>query len=251
MRNIRVIPRLDVKGPNVINTIQLEGLRVVGPPNSLAKYYAEQGADEFLIIDQVASLYQRDYLVELIKIFTKEIFIPITVGGGIKSVDDAQKILRSGADKVAVNTAAVLEPNLISVLAKEFGRQCVVISMPCKLNENGRWEIHINGGRDRTNLDVYEWAKKAVSLGAGELLVTSIDRDGLRKGFDNNLMESLNDIEVPIIASGGLGQLDHLNELLNKSNCDAIASADFLHMKRGNIKEIKRTLLNSKFDVRL
>ena len=137
------------------------------------------------------------------------------------------------------------------MLAKEFGRQCVVISMPCKLNENGRWEIHINGGRDKTNLDVYEWATKAVSLGAGELLVTSIDRDGLREGFDVNLMESLNNIEVPIIASGGLGQLDHLHELLNKSNCDAIASADFLHMKRGNLKEIKRTLLNSKFNVRL
>ena len=250
MRNIRVIARLDIKGKNVINTVQLEGLRTVGSPNDLAKYYANQSADELLIIDQVASLYQRNYILELINIFTKEIFIPITVGGGIKSVDDARKILRSGADKVAVNTAAVLDPNLISMLAQELGRQCVVISIPCKFNDNGNWEVQINGGREKTGLDVYEWAKKAVSLGAGELLITSIDRDGTRKGFDLKLMKKFNNLEVPIIASGGLGKLGHLQELFNTSNCDAIASADFLHMKRGDIKEIKTNLLNLKFDVR-
>ena len=139
MRNIRVIARLDVKGPDVINTIQLEGLRKVGSPNKLAKNYYNQGADELLIIDQVASLYQRNHLIELIKIFTKEIFIPITVGGGIKSVDDARLLLRSGADKVAINTAAVSDPNLINQLAEEFGKQCVVISIPCKMVENKRF----------------------------------------------------------------------------------------------------------------
>jgi cyclase len=250
MRNIRIIPRLDIKGKNVINTVQLEGLRVVGSPNDLAKYYANQSADELLIIDQVASLYQRNYIVELINNFTKEIFIPITVGGGIKSVDDAIKILRSGADKVAVNTAAVLDPNLISKLAQELGRQCVVISIPCKFNDNGSWEVQINGGRERTGLDAYEWAKKAVELGAGELLITSIDRDGTRKGFDLDLMKKFNNLQIPIIASGGLGKLEHLQELLSISSCDAVASADFLHMKRGEIKEIKKNLVNLKFDIR-
>jgi len=252
MRNIRVIPRLDVKGPDVINTIQLEGLRTVGSPNILAKNYYNQGADELLIIDQVASLYQRDHLIELIKIFTKEIFIPITVGGGIKSVDDARLILKSGADKVAINTAAVLEPNLISLLAKEFGKQCVVISIPCKMDENKKWEVYTNGGRDKSGLEVFEWAQKVVSLGAGELLVTSIDKDGLRNGFDLNLMQKFNEIDdTPIIVSGGLGKPSHINDLLRISNCEAIATADFLHMKRGNIQELKEIILKSNFKVRL
>ena len=252
MRNIRVIARLDVKGPDVINTVQLEGLRKVGSPNDLAKNYYNQGADELLIIDQVASLYQRDHLVELIKIFTKEIFIPITVGGGIKSVDDARLLLRSGADKVAINTAAVSDPNLISQLAKEFGKQCVVISIPCKMVENKKWEVYMNGGRDKTGLEVFKWARKVISLGAGELLVTSIDKDGLRNGFDLNLMREFNEIDdVPLIASGGLGKPSHISDLLSISNCEAIASADFLHMKRGNIQELKNIIFNSKFKVRL
>lgn len=252
MRNIRVIARLDVKGPDVINTIQLEGLRKVGSPNTLAKDYYNQGADELLIIDQVASLYQRDHLIELIKIFTKEIFIPITVGGGIKSVDDARLLLRSGADKVAINTAAVSDPNLINQLAKEFGKQCVVISIPCKMVENKKWEVYINGGRDKTGLDVFEWAQKTVLLGAGELLITSIDKDGLRKGFDLNLMQMFNEIDdIPIIVSGGLGDPSHVSGLLSISNCEAIAAADFLHMKRGNIQELKDIILKSKFQARL
>ena len=252
MRNIRVIARLDVKGLDVINTIQLEGLRKVGSPNKLAKNYYNQGADELLIIDQVASLYQRNHLIELIKIFTKEIFIPITVGGGIKSVDDARLLLRSGADKVAINTAAVSDPNLIKQLAKEFGKQCVVISIPCKMVENKKWEVCTNGGRDKTGLDVFEWAQKAVSLGAGELLITSIDNDGLRNGFDLNLMQKFNAIDdTPIIVSGGLGRPSHISDLLSISNCDAIAMADYLHMKRGNIQELKKIILKSKFNVRL
>ncbi len=252
MRNIRVIARLDVKGPDVINTIQLEGLRRVGSPNELAKNYYNQGADELLIIDQVASLYQRDHLIKLIKIFTKEIFIPITVGGGIKSVDDARQLLRSGADKVAINTASVSDPNLINQLSKEFGKQCVVISIPCKLVENKIWEVFTNGGRDKTGLDVFEWAQKVVSLGAGELLVTSIDNDGLRKGFDLSLAQKFNEIEdIPIIFSGGLGSPRHVSDLLSVSNCEAIAMADYLHMKRGNIKELKKIILESNFNVRL
>ena len=251
MRNIRIIPRLDIKGSNVINTIQLEGLRTVGLPNDLAKDYYIQGADELLIIDQVASLYKRDHIVELIKIFVKEIFIPITVGGGVKSLDDARIILRSGADKIAINTAAVENPNLISQLANEFGRQCVVVSIPCKMNENKKWEVYTHGAREKTGLEVIEWAKKVIDLGAGEILVTSIDRDGLRSGFDLKLMEKFNLIDnVPIIASGGLGKSSHVSDLFSISNCDAIASADYLHMKRGKIIDLKN-ILKSKFLIRL
>lgn len=252
MRNIRIISRLDVKGPDVINTIQLEGLRVVGSANSLARNYYNQGADELLIIDQVASLYQRDHLIELIKIIVKEIFIPITVGGGIKSVEDARLLLRSGADKIAINTAVVENPELITQLAEEFGRQCVVVSIPCKMNENNIWEVYTNGGREKTGLEVIEWAQKVVSLGAGELLVTSIDKDGSRSGFDLKLMEKFNEIDdVPIIASGGLGKPGHINDLLDISNCEAIAIADFLHMNRGQIQELKNVILKSNFIVRL
>lgn len=251
MRNIRVIARLDVKGSNVINTFQLEGLRKVGLPNELAKDYFNQGADELLIIDQVASLYQRDHLLELTKIFAKEIFIPITVGGGIKSVDDARSLLRAGADKIAINTAATSNPKLITDLSKEFGKQCVVVSIPCKINENKNWFVHTNGGREKTNLDVFEWAQKVVSLGAGELLITSIDKDGSRDGFDLNLMKGMNLItQIPIIVSGGLGNPSHARDLLKISNCDAIACADYLHMKRGNILEIKNIIIKSKFKVR-
>lgn len=251
MRNIRIIPRLDIKGDDVINTIQLEGLRKVGTPNLLAKNYYHQGADELLIIDQVASLYKRDHLIELIKKFVKEIFIPITVGGGIKSIEDARMILRSGADKIAVNTAAVEEPKLISRLAKEFGKQCVVVSIPCKLNENGSFEVFTNGGREKTSLEAIRWAEKAISLGAGELLVTSIDNDGLRNGYDLNLMKKFSAIEeVPIIASGGLGKLDHLVELLSISNCQGLSSADFLHTGRGKIMDIKNFLSKSNFAIR-
>lgn len=251
MRNIRVIPRLDVKGSNVINTIQLEGLRVVGSPNLLAKNYYNQGADELLIIDQVASLYQRDYLVDLIKIFVKEIFIPITVGGGIKSIDDARVILRSGADKIAINTAAVEEPNLITDLAEEFGKQCIVVSIPCKMSEDNKWQVYTHGGREKTGLEVIEWCQKVISLGAGEILVTSIDKDGLRNGFDLNLMKKFNEInDVPIIASGGLGKPSHIYDLLEHSNCEAVAIADYFHMSRGKINEIK-SILKSKYLVRL
>ena len=251
MRNIRVIPRLDVKGPNVINTIQLEGLRTVGSPNSLAKKYYEQGADELLIIDQVASLYQRDHLIDLIKIFVKEIFIPITVGGGIKSIDDIKMALKVGADKIAINTFAIDKPNIISELAEEFGKQCVVVSIPCKINENNKWQVYTHGGREKTGLEVIEWAHKAVSLGAGELLVTSIDKDGLRNGFDLNLMKRFNEInKVPIIASGGFGKPSHASDLLNVSSCEAIAIADYLHMGRGKIEEVKNEL-KDKFAVRL
>ena len=251
MHNIRIIPRLDIKGSDVINTIQLEGLRVVGLPNQLAKKYSFEGADEILIIDQVASLYKRNNLVDLIKEFTRDIFIPITVGGGIRSVEDARLILRSGADKVAINTAATQDSTIISKLANEFGSQCVVASIPSKKNLDS-WEVYIDGGRQKTNLDTFQWAEQLISLGAGELLITSIDNDGTRKGFDIDLMKGFKNFNnVPIIVSGGLGNTNHALELVNQINCSGIAIADFFHMNRGGgINEIKNILAKHNYDIR-
>jgi cyclase len=253
MRNIRVIARLDVKDTNVINTIQLEGLRVVGPASKLALDYYKQGADELIIIDQVASLYNREHLFELTKKFATEIFIPITVGGGIKSVEDAKAILRAGADKIAINTAVTINPRLITDLANKFGKQCVVVSIPCKKKDDGTWEVYRDGGREKTGLDAINWAERSVQLGAGELLITSIDQDGTRSGFDLDLAKELNRIKnTSIIISGGLGNSNHALALLKQSNCDAFAVADFLHMKRGaGIKELKDKISNSNFYVRI
>lgn len=252
MRNIRVIARVDIKGENVINTIQLEGLRIVGKPNVLSQKYYEEGVDEILLIDQVASLYQRGHLLDLTKKFAKKIFVPVTAGGGIASVEQAKNLLRAGADKVAVNTAATMRPGLISDLATHFGSQCIVVSIQAKKINEVQWEVFTNGGRERTGLDVFDWAKKAVDLGAGELLVTSIDRDGTRKGFDYKLMSKVSEVvNVPVIASGGFGKPEHGVELMNNSFCEALSVADYLHMNRGNMNDIKTALISANFRLRI
>lgn len=252
MRSVRVIARLDVKGPNVINTIQLEGLRTCGIPNQLAQEYYQQGADELLIIDQVASLYQRGHLLELTKEFARNIFIPVTVGGGIKSVEDARALLRSGADKIAINTAASESPELINAIADEFGSQCVVVSVQAKRIGPGKWGVYRDGGREPTGKDVIEWAVDAAARGAGEILITSIDRDGTRKGFEIDLLKEVTrETRLPIIASGGFGVVTHAIDLLSQTHCEAIALADFLHMRRGGgIHEVKCALSSAGYIVR-
>lgn len=250
-RSVRMIARLDVKNENVINTIQLEGLRVVGSPNSLATKYYHDGIDEILLIDQVASLYQRGHLLDLTKQFADNVFIPITAGGGIGSVDEARSLLRAGADKVAVNTQAIKNPNLISDLANEFGTQCIVASIQAKSTSENDWEAFTDGGRERTGVDAVQWAKQAAELGAGELLITSIDRDGTRKGFDVDLMAKISSIvSVPVIASGGFGKPDDAKSIFENTYCEAIAIADFLHMSRGSVPEVKEALINSGLDFR-
>ena len=252
MRDIRIIARLDIKGESVINTIQLEGLRLVGKPNELAMKYFKASVDEILIIDQVASLYRRGHIADLIKEFAKSVFIPITVGGGVSSIDDARVLLRSGADKIAVNTAATRQPELISGLAAEFGSQCVVVSIPAKKISSARWEVYTDGGRERSGLDVYDWCMKAVELGAGELLVTSVDNDGTRKGFDEELMAMIsNRVGVPVIASGGLGQPGHAVNLCRNSLVEGVAAADFLHMNRGTVFDLKAAVNEAGFSVRV
>lgn len=248
MRDVRIIARVDIKGENVINTIHLEGLRVVGNPSLLVQKYYDQGVDEIILIDQVASLYQRKHLLELTTKFAEKIFVPLTVGGGITSVEQARALLRSGADKVAVNTSVTKSPHLITELATHFGSQCVVVSIQAKKNDEGSWEVFRDGGRERTGIDVLYWAKRVVELGAGEILVTSIDRDGTRKGYDTDLMSNISKlVNVPIVASGGLGKPEHAVDLMKETECDALSVADFIHMNRGNIKDIKLSLLNSGF----
>lgn len=251
MARIRIIARLDIKGENLIKGVHLEGLRVIGSPNEFAFDYYIQGADELIYIDSVASLYGRNNLSTIVMETAKRVFIPMTVGGGIRSTHDAYQLLRSGADKIAINTAAVARPELISDIAKEFGRQCVVLSVQAKNMSPGKWEVYTDNGRERTGLDVIEWIGKAVDLGAGEVLVTSIDREGTRKGFDVELAGAVaTNSEVPVIISGGMGSsMDALNVIQN-GNIDGIAIADMLHYGRSTIQNIRNDLLAAGVEVR-
>jgi cyclase len=251
MSNFRIIPRLDIKGPNLIKGIQLEGLRVVGNPQEFALRYAEQGADELLYIDIVASLYGRNNLSDIIRSAADRVFIPITVGGGIRTVDDAKHILRSGADKVAINTAAVSRPQILTEISRKFGSQAVVMSIEAKQIGPMKWEAYTNNGRDRTGLDVLQWAMRGVELGAGEILLTSVDREGTRRGYDIELIRALSEsVPIPVIASGGMGSIEHLIEAACVGKADAAAAADVLHYGRVSISDIRRAALASGLSVR-
>jgi imidazole glycerol-phosphate synthase subunit HisF len=238
--NIRIIPRLDIKGPNLIKGVRLEGLRVVGDPHEFALRYYQEGADELIYMDIVASLYGRNNLSEIVSRAADRIFIPITVGGGIRSVDDARHILRSGADKIAINTAAVARPELISEVAHHFGSQATVLSVEAKQIADGKWEAYTDNGRERTGLDVVDWVKKGVALGAGEVLITSVDREGTKKGFDTHLVKSVSDsVEVPVIASGGMGKEEDLVDVVLSGGVQAVAIADVLHYRRQSMADLR------------
>jgi cyclase len=248
---IRLIARLDIKGQNLIKGIHMEGLRVIGSPNEKARHYYHQGADELLYMDAVASLYNRSHLAELVTEVVKDVFIPITVGGGIRSVGDVKELLRAGADKVAINTAAVRNPPLLTEVAESFGSQCVVLSIEAKRRGPGSWEVYVEGGREKTGQDVLEWLEEAVGLGAGEVLITSIDQDGTEKGFDIELMQRAAQVsKVPVIASGGMGTPAHATELLKGTEVDAVAVARALHYDRLSFPELRQTLLTEGYGVR-
>jgi cyclase len=248
--NIRIIPRLDIKGANLIKGIHLEGLRVIGNPNDFAKKYYKEGADEIIYIDIVASLYGRNNLEDIIKSTVKNIFIPITVGGGINNTDDINLILRAGAEKVAINSAITRNPDLINKAALKFGSQCIVASIEAKKNESS-WEVMIENGREKTGLDAIEWAKKVNSLGAGEILVTSIDKEGTKQGFDYELLEKIsNSVDIPVIASGGMGTISDGVKVVQESNVDAVAIASILHYEKESISEIRKEFKNSGINVR-
>jgi cyclase len=237
--NVRLIARLDIKGPNLIKGIHLEGLRVIGDPQQFARRYYEQGADELIYIDIVASLYGRNNLADIVRHAAHDVFVPMTVGGGIRSTDDVGDLLRAGADKVAINTAAVKRPELITEVSRRFGSQCMVLSIEAKSYGNGRWEVYTDCGRERSGVDAVEWARRGVELGAGEILLTSIDQEGTRKGFDTALTRAIaSAVSVPVIASGGYGEARHLTEIA-AAGADAIAFADALHYNRTTIPQLR------------
>jgi len=251
MSNLRIIPRLDIKGPNLIKGIRLEGLRVIGDPQEYAIRYYEAGADELLYMDIVASLYGRNNLSEIISRAAKNVFIPITVGGGIRSVDDARQVLRSGADKVAINTAAIARPELITEIAQRFGSQAMVLSIEAKQVGSGKWEAYTDNGREKSGLDVLEWVERGVELGAGEILITSVDREGSRSGFDLDLVRKVSSsVPVPVIASGGMGTIEHFIAAASQGMADAVAMADVLHYGRMTIGDIRSAALAAKLPVR-
>ncbi len=251
MRNIRLIARLDVKGPNLIKGVNLEGVRVIGCPTEYAQHYYQQGADELIYMDCVASLYGRNSLHNIIEQVASDVFIPLTVGGGIRSVEDVNRLLRYGADKVAVNTAAVLNPHLISEIACRFGSQCMVLSVEAKELGIGHWEVYTDNGRERTGIDVVDWVRRGVELGAGEILLTSVDRDGTRLGFDIDLIKAVTStVSVPVIASGGMGKPADAVVAVQFGGADAIAMADILHYKRASLDEVRRATQDAGIEVR-
>lgn len=251
MKNIRVIARLDIKGPNLVKGIQFEGLRKMGNPNEFAKEYYRQGIDEILYIDTVASLYNRNNLQDIIRETTENVFVPITVGGGIRNIEDVKEILRLGADKVAINTAAVKKPLLITEVAEVFGSQCLVLSIQAKKIEDKKWEVYYDNGREKTGIDVLEWALKGVTLGAGEILLTSVDMEGTKNGFDCELVREVsNAVPIPVIAGGGCGQADDFVRVIYEGMADAVAIASIFHYNKITIAELKDYAFSKGINVR-
>lgn len=230
MSTVRFIPRLDIKGPNLVKGVHLEGLRVLGKPELFSEYYYEQGADELLYIDAVASLYGRNSLLNMIQKISKKIFIPLTVGGGIRSIDDIQSVLKSGADKVAINTAAIHNPHLIREASNKFGASTIVVSIAAKKQINGTYEAYTDNGREKTGVNVFEWAKKVDQLGAGEILLTSIDMEGTGQGYDIELTRKVaTSVSIPVIACGGAGTSTHVLDVIKEGKADAVSVASMLH----------------------
>ena len=252
MRCARVIPCLDVDGGRVVKGVNFVDIRDAGDPVELASRYDLEGADELVFLDITASSDARDTMVDVVRRTAEQVFIPFTVGGGIRGVDDARRMLRAGADKVSVNTAAVQRPEVITEIAAEFGNQCVVIAVDAKAREDGDgWEVVIHGGRTRTGLDVVDWVREAVSRGAGEVLLTSMDRDGTRDGFDVVLTRAVADaVTVPVIASGGVGTLDHLADGVIEGGADAVLAASIFHFGEHTIAEAKAVMAHRGITVR-
>lgn len=249
MLKTRIIARLDIRGANLIKPIRLEGVRVIGSPMEYALRYNDDGIDEIILMDAVASLYGRNSLSSLVEAVSEGVFVPMTVGGGIKNIQDVNKLMRSGADKVAINTAAVANPSLITEVAKHCGSQAMVLQIDAK-KQGGSWEAYTDGGRNHTGKNAIEWAKEAVERGAGEILLTSIDREGTRQGFDLELIQAVSDaVPVPVIASGGFGQASHFIEAV-KNGADAVAIADCLHYKRVGLNEIREEAIRAGVAVR-
>lgn len=246
----RIIARIDVKNEFVIKGIHLEGLRKVGNPHELAVRYYEAGIDEIIFMDAVASLYGRNNLFHIIEQACRDVFVPITIGGGIRSLNDIEQALKSGADKIALNTQAIKTPQLVTEAAKVFGSQCIVASIEAKRHNNS-WEAYIDNGREHTGRDVLSWANQLEELGAGEILITSVDQEGTKKGFDIELANCITEsVSIPVIASGGAGTLEHLREVFDVGNTNAAAMASLFHYNLCSIIELKQFLASNSIMVR-
>ena len=264
MKTVRVIPCLDVDGGRVVKGVNFVGLRDAGDPVELAAAYDRQGADEIVFLDITASAHGRDTIVELARHTAEEVFIPFTIGGGIRSVDDARALLRAGADKVSVNSAAVARPDLVREIADEFGTQCVVVAVDAKSNRVGgavseeadtdghrTWNVYVKGGREDTGRDALDWVRQVADLGAGEILLTSMDADGTKAGFDLDLTRAVTDaVGIPVVASGGVGTLQHLVDGALIANADAVLAASIFHFGEHTVADAKRALMDAGVAVR-
>lgn len=251
MKKIRLIARLDIKDDYVVKGIQLEGVRKVGNPNEFAIKYYNEGIDEILYVDNVASLYNRNSLDEIIFETTKNVYIPITVGGGIRNLEDVRYILSMGADKVAINTAAIKDENIITKVSNTFGSQCMVLSVQAKRNNDGTWEALYDNGREHSNKDAIEWVKRGVKLGAGEILLTSVDMEGMQNGMDIELIEKVCDcVDVPVVVSGGVGSAADVVSAAEKGAA-GVAVASILHYDKSTVTEIKNEVIQLGGKVRI
>ncbi|MEY3580832.1 MAG: imidazole glycerol phosphate synthase subunit HisF [Pseudomonadota bacterium] len=248
----RIIPCLDVTAGRVVKGINFVELRDAGDPVEIARRYDEQGADELTFLDITASSDDRDLILHIIEDVASQVFIPLTVGGGVREVDDVRRLLNAGADKVSINTSAVINPQLVADAANKYGSQCIVVAIDAKRDESGNWEVFTHGGRRATGLDAVEWAKKMQALGAGEILLTSMDRDGTKVGFDLPLTRAVSDaVSIPVIASGGVGNLQDLADGIVQGHADAVLAASIFHYGQHSVQEAKRFMAQQNIPVRL
>lgn len=247
----RIIPCLDVKDGRVVKGVNFVNLTDVGDPVDSARAYYEAGCDELVFLDITATHEERDTMVEVVRQVASQVFIPFTVGGGIRSVEDMNKMLKAGADKVAVNSSALANPQLIAECAQKFGNQCVVVAIDAKRQSEGNWHVYVAGGRKDTGIDLLDWAEKAVALGAGEILLTSMDKDGTKSGFDLDMLNAVAErVSVPIIASGGAGNLQHIVEVFEKTPATGALAASIFHYGEVAIAETKQALADAGQEVR-
>ena len=247
----RIIPCLDVKDGRVVKGTNFVGLRDAGDPVELAARYDKERADELVFLDITASSDKRDTIVDVARGCASQVFIPFTIGGGIRTVDDMRKMLKAGADKTSLNTAAVKNPSVIREGAEKFGRQCVVLAVDARRSGDHRWEVYVNGGRTPTGIDCLEWVKRATQLGAGEILLTSMDADGTKSGYDIELTRAVSEaVDVPVIASGGAGKLEHFYDVLTEGKADAVLAASVFHYGTFTVREVKEYLKSRGVEVR-
>lgn len=247
----RIIPCLDIKNGKVVKGVNFVGLKDVGDPIDLAKRYDEQCADEVVFLDITASYEERDIIKDLIERGAKELTIPLAVGGGIRTLDDFRMILASGADKVSINSAAINNPNLIKEAANEFGVQCVVVAIDAKKRDGGGYDVYVKGGRENTGIDLIEWVTKCQELGAGEILLTSMDADGTKAGYDLEMINAVCDVvDIPVIASGGCGSIQDIVDVFEKTNCDAALVASLFHFGEATVEDVRKELRKHNINVR-